>query len=705
MPDKNDKVQLLVADDDPTIALMAKMALVDFGYEVRTVDSGEAAINAVETKPPDLMLLDVLMSDISGFDVCRHIRSSSTHHMLPVIMATSLDDNNSIERAYEAGATAFVTKPINWSLLRHQLHYVMRTSRDRRKLAESEERYALAASGANDGLWDWSINEDSVYFSPRWREQLRLREGDIGNRMEAWMDRVHPDDVLGFRNELNDHLAARVAKFEIEYRVRDRDNNYRWMLCRALAIRDDEGKAYRIAGSQTDITERKRAEAQLIHDALHDSLTGLANRELLLERVDHAIRLAQRRNDYRFAVVVIDLDRFKTINDSLGHLAGDSLLCRMGERIGRHLRTSDTLARTGGDEFAILLDDIDQYADLSRLIERIRREIAQPFPLLNQQVAITASLGITLHTAAYSRSGDMLRDADIAMYRAKGLGKNRHEVFDTTMHTQIAAMLQIENDLRSAISRNEFRIYYQPIHRLEDGEIVGFEALLRWQHPSKGLLPPESYLGIAEESGLIIPIGHWVLNEATRQLREWQTTTPCIRNCYISINLSSSEFAHPDLIKQVIKALRTSGLTPDKLKLEVTETVLIENTSQATQVLDALRELGIATAIDDFGTGYSSLSYLHRFAFDALKIDRSFVRHIDQNTKSRAILRSIVRLAQNLDLTVIAEGGETEEEIDCLRDVGCLFSQGHAFSMALSPEDIQALCMAKEKSADSDTVY
>ncbi len=689
--DGDHPIRLLVADDDPAVALMAKMALKDYGYTLHTVESGEAAIEAIAATPPDLVLLDVMMTGISGFDVCRHLRMSGAHQQLPIIMATSLDDSKSIELAYEAGATAFVTKPINWFLLRHQIHYVLRASQDRAALAESEERYALAASGANDGLWDWNIRKNKVYFSPRWREQLGLRERDLNNAMEDWLERVHPDDLLGFRNELNDHLAGRVAKFEIEYRVRDAEDEYHWMLCRALAIRDDDGEAYRMAGSQTDISERKRAEAQLVHDALHDSLTGLANRELLLERITHSIRLAQRRNDYRFAVVVIDLDRFKTINDSLGHLAGDSLLCRIGERIGQHLRTSDTLARTGGDEFAILLDDIGDYADLTRLIERIRREIAQPFPLLTEEVAITASLGIALHDANYSRADDMLRDADIAMYRAKSSGKNRHEMFDTTMHTQIATMLSIENDLRAAISRQELRVYYQPIYRLDDHRVVGFEALLRWQHPTKGLLPPDAYLGIAEESGLIIPIGHWVLREATRQLAHWQETIPQMRDCYVAINLSSTEFAHPDLISQVTKALRDSGLTPDRLKLEMTETVLIENTARANRVLDALHELGVAAAIDDFGTGYSSLSYLHRFNFDVLKIDRSFVERIDREPKSREIVRTIVSLAQNLGLIVIAEGGETDGEIACLREVGCIFSQGYAFSKALAVDEIDQL--------------
>ena len=693
------QITILVVDDDPAVGMMARAGLVPHGYRVYSVTSGEVAMRHITNDPPDLILLDVILPGISGFDVCQRLRRSADSSQIPVIVITSLDDSSSIEQAYEAGATAFVTKPINWPMLRHQLQYVLRASRDRARLAESEERYALAASGANDGLWDWDINAQRVYFSPRWLEQLQLRSDDIGDRLDDWLQRIHPEDQLVFRNALNGHLAGTTSKLEVEYRIRERNGRYRWMLCRALAIRDDEGHACRIAGSQTDITGRKQAEEQLIHDALHDALTGLPNRKLLLERVLHVLKLAQRHPDYRFAVAVIDLDRFKNINDSLGHVAGDSLLRRIGERIARHLRSSDTLARIGGDEFAILFDDIGELAELARLIGRIRREISLPFALLDQNVVTTASLGIALSAPGYDHAEDMLRDADIAMYQAKALGKNRHEVFDSTMHTRMAALLQMENELRMAIMQREFRLFYQPIRHLENDAIVGFEALLRWQHPTRGLLGPQTFLSVAEETGLMIPIGQWTLREATRQLAMWHREIPEIRGTYVSVNLSSAEFAHPDLLQHVRLALHESDLGPEHLKLEVTETVLIENTAQSAKLLEELHQQGVATAIDDFGTGYSSFSYLHQFAFDALKIDRAFIHQIDRHRKSREIVRAIVTLAKNLGLEVIAEGGENSDEVSCLRDVGCEFGQGYAFSRPLPVDQITPL-LGRQAQAD-----
>lgn len=684
-------VKLLVVDDNATVALTAKMALSDFGFDVRTVNSGDVALQVLEETLPDIIVLDLILPGISGLGVCREVRNSPIGRQIPIVIATSHDDMASIETAYQEGATTFINKPINWPMLRHQLQYLLRTARDRARLAESEERYALAAAGANDGLWDWNIAEDTAYFSPRWREQLKLREADIGSRTAKWFARIHPDDQLGFHNELNAHLAGTTPKLEIEYRVRDRDDNYRWMLCRALAIRDADGNPYRIAGSQTDITERKKSEQQVLHDALHDPLTGLANRKLLLERISHAIKLARRRVDYAFAVAIFDLDRFKTINDSLGHLAGDSLLKRIGERIASHLRASDTLAHIGGDEFAVLFDDFTDFTNLDQLIERIRLEIARPFVLLEQEVATTASIGVTLSSAAYDFAEDMLRDADIAMYRAKATGKNRYQVFDSTMHTQVASMLQMESELRAAVTRHDFEIHYQPIRHINDDRVVGFEALLRWRHPTEGLLTPETFIDLAEESGLIIPIGYTVIREATRQLALWHKEMAVLHDTFIAVNLSSTQFAHPDLLQYVAEVLESSGLSAHHLRLEVTESVLMKNTHHAKQVLQDLKQLGVMTMIDDFGTGYSSFSYLHRFPFDALKIDRSFVNGLDRDDKSREIVRAIISLAHSLGLSAIAEGGETSQEIECLQSVGCELNQGFAFSRAIPADKMTQL--------------
>lgn len=693
-PVSNDKktaaVRLLVVDDDPTVLLTAQMALADHGYLLRTVGCGEEALAAAELERPDAILLDVVMPGISGFETCRRIRARMGPN-LPILVVTSLNDSASIERAYADGATAFVTKPINWPMLRHQLQFVLRASRDRARLAESEERYALAASGANDGLWDWDIGEQRLYLSPRWHQQLGLRPGEMRNDMDEWLARIHPDDRLNFRNALNAHLAGHEQKFEIEYRVRTRDAGYRWMLCRGLAIRDDARRALRIAGSQTDISARKMAEERLLHDALHDGLTGLANRQLLLERITHALKLARRRSDHRFAIAVVDLDRFRNVNDSLGHLVGDQLLCRIAERIGALLPGSDTVARISGDEFGILFEDIGDSAAAERLIESIHRDVVLPYDIEGRDIVVTASVGVVLEAASYERADHMLRDAAIALHHAKARGRNRLAVFEGEMHVEISAQLKLESELRAALARQELRVVYQPIRRLDDDRVAGFEALLRWDHPQLGLLTPDAFLGLAEETGLIIPIGQWMLREATRQLAAWQASTPLARDCYVSVNLSSSEFAHPEIREHVRNALAESGLDPSHLRLEVTETALIENVSQSARTLDALRGDGVATAIDDFGTGYASFGYLHQLSFDALKIDRVFIEHIDRDARSQAIVRAIVSLARELGLSVVAEGGENNEEVECLRAAGCEYNQGFAYARPLSPDAIGAL--------------
>ena len=677
---------VLVVDDDAAIRLIAAAALEEAGYRVSTAANGKMALEQIPQENPDLILLDVIMPERDGFSTCCELRASEWGARIPVIMITALEDSASIERAYQVGATAFVTKPINWVALCHQIQYVLRANRDHQKLAESEARYSLAARGTNDGLWDWDLKIDKVYYSPRWKEMLGYRATEIGTCVNDWLDRVLPDDAAAVRNEIQAHLQGSVETFEVEYRIRDRSGEYQWMLCRGLATQDKFGHNTRMVGSQTDISKRKAAESKLQHDALHDTLTRLANRTLLLDRIMHCINQAHRRANHLFAVVFIDLDRFKTVNDSLGHLAGDRLLQLVAERLKTDLRDGDTLARIGGDEFTLLFEDIDDLATLTRTIERIQHELAKPFHLEDNPITVTASMGIALSNTGYSRPEDVLRDADIAMYRAKALGKNRYEVFDTAMHTQVMAMMRTETELRTGLANQEFRLYYQPIVALNRDEIVGFEALIRWQHPRRGLLEPREFLDVAEETGLIVPIGRWVIEEATRQLATWRTESLGLENAYVSVNLSNREFAQHDLFDVLDKALTNSKLPARCLKFEITETVLIENMSQALRVLNKLRERGVRLSIDDFGTGYSSFNYLHRFPFDVLKIDRAFVHAIDADSRSFEMLKAMVALAHNLGLEVVAEGGETQQELELLRQIGCEFSQGYVFSEPLTPD-------------------
>lgn len=430
---------------------------------------------------------------------------------------------------------------------------------------------------------------------------------------------------------------------------------------------------------EQNIAERKKSEEQLRHNAYHDGLTNLPNRALFIDRLGCAIKRKKRHKDYLFAVLFIDLDRFKVVNDSLGHMTGDQLLIAIAKRLKSCLRSEDTVARLGGDEFAILLEDIKDVSDAKRIAKRIQEELKLPFNLDAQEVFTSTSVGIALGTTDYDKPEDLLRDADTAMYRAKALGKARYEVFDTAMHDHVVTLLQLETSLSRAFSRQEFRIHYQPIVLLETGRISGFEALVRWQHPTRGLLSPAEFISVAEETGAIIPIGYWVLREACLQMRSWQLQFP-EKPLSISVNLSSKQFSHPDLIKCISQTLQETSLDARSLKLEITESAIMENSESATAMMKQLRDLEVELHIDDFGTGYSSLSYLHRFPVDVLKIDRSFISRMNISDQKAEIVRTIATLARNLGIEATAEGVETAEQMAQLRLLQCKYGQGYFFS-------------------------
>ena len=561
-------------------------------------------------------------------------------------------------------------------------------------LRESEERYALAARGANDGLWDWNLATNEVYYSPRWKSMLGWTDTEVGSTPDDWLGRVHAEDVERVRNDVAGHVAGYAPHLESEHRIRHRDGHYVWVLCRGVAVRDASGKPYRMAGSMTDITDRKNTEQQLLHDAFHDALTNLPNRALFTDLLTRSLGRARRRIDYRFAVLFIDLDRFKVVNDSLGHSIGDELLKALTRRIERCVRPGDTVARLGGDEFTILVDDIGDASDATRVADRIQHELAQPFNLSGHEVFTSASIGIALSASGYQAADDLLRDADIAMYRAKALGKARYEVFDTQMHARARALLELETDLRRAAERGEFRLHYQPLVTLETGRITGFEAVVRWQHPVHGLIGPAAFIPIAEETGLIIPIGKWVLREACRQMRVWQDRYPSL-DLTVSVNLSGKQFAQPGLVEEIDAALKETGLEPRRLRIEITESVVMENAAQAMAMIDQLRALKVKIDVDDFGTGYSSLSYLQRFSLDHLKIDRSFVSNIGTDQGENAeIVRTIVTLAHHLGMDAVAEGVETADQLALLREVGCQLVQGYLFAKPLDEADADRLLAA-----------
>ena len=549
-------------------------------------------------------------------------------------------------------------------------------------MRESEERYMLAARGANDGLWDWNMKSNDIYYSSRWKSMLGFKEGEIKNNPAEWLDRIHPDDRMHVETEIAAHINGHTPNLQSEHRIMHKNGTYRWVLVRGLAVRDAILNTYRMAGSITDITERKMTEEQLIFDALHDALTGLPNRVLFMDRLTHAVDREKRKSNELFAVIFLDMDRFKVLNDSLGHTAGDKLLVAISQRLKEGLRPGDTIARLGGDEFAILLEDLKDVKEAIQISERVLEKLRLTFDLDGQEIFATASLGIALSSKEYENPEYLLRDADIAMYQAKANGCNRYEVFDNSMYDNAVARLQLETDLRQAMNQEEFRLHYQPIISMKTGKITGVEGLIRWQHPLKGLINPDEFIPTAEETGLIVTIGEWVISEAAHQLSRWQKIFPFDPPLTVSVNISSKQLL-PTLVKHIKDVLGKTGLDPGSLILEITESILMESAEMVAPLLLQLKGLGVKLYIDDFGTGYSSLSYLHGFPVDVLKIDRSFIARIGSNGDNLEIVKAIVTLAHSLDMKVIAEGVETEEQLEKLKKLGCEYIQGFFYSKPL----------------------
>lgn len=560
------------------------------------------------------------------------------------------------------------------------------------RLRESEERYALAARGANDVLWDWNLTTNTLYLSPRWWSLLSLPDDHaIAQKPDEWLRRVHPEDLDDLQVKVAAHLQGASPHLEHEHRLKRHDGEWVWVLCRGIAVRDEEGNATRVAGSMTDITQRKRTEQQLHHDAFHDGLTGLPNRALFTTLLQRTIGRAIRSRQRRYAVLFLDLDRFKVVNDSLGHAHGDDLLISMARRLETCVRPGDTVARLGGDEFAVLLDDIVDAGDATRVADRIERELQEPFRLGDHEVFTSASIGIAFGGPHYAKPEEVIRDADLAMYRAKSQGKGRYEVFDRKMHEHAMTLLRLETDLRHALELGEFRVLYQPIVALKSNKITGLEALVRWEHPQRGLLGPPEFVPLAEETGLIVPLGKWVLREACRQIRIWQDRFPCDPPLTVSVNLSPRQFQQAEFAASVLTILEEAKLDPRSLKLEITEGLLMENPQANAAVIHDLTQAGVQVLIDDFGTGYSSLSYLHRFRVDALKIDRSFVTEMEGKNENIEIVKTIVTLARSLGMSVVAEGVETEGQQKYLSELECEEVQGYLFSQAVDAATIEQL--------------
>ena len=561
-------------------------------------------------------------------------------------------------------------------------------------LRRSEQRYALAASAANDGLWDWDLKTDEVYYSPRWKAALGYAGHEIGSSSSEARDRIHAEDRPHFEQVLWQHLQGRTPHFEAEYRMRHRDGTYRWMLGRGVSVRDKDGQAVRIAGSQADITSRKEAEIKLLHEVLHDSLTGLPNRAHFLKELDRLIT-EKNQTDRDFALMFLDLDYFKHINDSLGHHVGDQFLVAVTGRIKSILRPSDMLARVGGDEFAIAVQDVKQVADVTHIADRVQEALSHVIVAGGTEILVTVSIGITMVTQKGKTADGLIREADTAMYRAKATGKGRRKVFDSTLQAQSLQRISCERMLRQALPRGELFVHYQPIVSLETGRISACEALVRWQHPERGMVLPGEFIPVAEESGLINPIGEWVLQQACRQVVAWNRENPT--DIRMAVNVSLRQCAFGNLSGVVGRILKETGLEPGSLQLEITESSLMENPDDLLEQMIELYAKGVQFSLDDYGTGYSSLTYVRRLPVRTLKIGESSAREVVADPEGAALASGLISLGRNLGLQVIGEGVETVKQLDFFQSEGCHEVQGHLFSRAVDPAAFAELLASDEQ--------
>ncbi len=683
-------VHILLVEDSPSDADFLKEILSrsQSRYDVTCVDRVGLA-TAVLKGPSlvDLVLLDFSLPDSEGIDTFEKIQAVASR--LPIIVLTSTKDDALASTAVSKGAQDYLIKwEVDLDLMERAIRYAMARKTAEEALRESEERYALAVQGANDGLWDWDLRSDRIYFSPRYAGMLGWQGSNHPSTAADWFATVHSEDLPVVQEAITAHLDGGTPHFTIEYRSRHRDGSYRWIQARALAVRDQAGRPYRMAGSLTDITGRKRVEEELAYSAFHDPLTGLPNRALFLDRLGQLMAQSRRRAGYSYAVFFMDLDRFKNINDSLGHNVGDRLLIAIAHSLQAFVRHGDTIARLGGDEFAMLANDVGGEPDLSRIAERLLDRLKAPYRVGEHEIFTSASVGIACGGAHYKHPDEILRDADTAMYRAKARGKACYELFDGTMHHRAVALLALETDLRRALDRKEFVIQFQPIVDIRKRKVQSFEALVRWRHPTRGLLLPCDFIAVAEETGIIVPIGIWVLTESCRYAHEWQKYHP---TAAVSVNLSPRELQQANIVETVAGVIQSTKISPSTLILELTEGALSEDPAGVGEKLVRLRALGVKVYIDDFGTGYSSLSHLQRLPCDTLKIDRSFVGRLGTEKGSGEIVHAIVSLARNLGMHVVAEGIETRQQLEALRKLGCELGQGFWFSAPLEPEAVMAL--------------
>jgi PAS domain S-box-containing protein len=688
--------QILVVDDDCAIRSLVRDTLEAEGFLVSEAADGPTALACIESKRPDLLVLDVEMPGVDGFDVCRALRDRYGMESTPILIATSSLDRESIERAYEVGASDFMTKPFNWPLLVHRVRYLIRENRNLYRVQYSKASLSNAQRIARVGSWEWNTETNEMEWSDEVFRILGVDPAKVEVGYECFRSRVHPGDREFVEAQIREALLLSVG-FAVEHRMLRPDGDVRFVRQQGEFVTDDRRPGAWVSGTVQDVTEQQQAQDRIRHLANYDSLTGLANRRLFKERLERAITHAAA-NGSLVALLFLDLDQFKRINDTLGHSAGDQLLRAVSDRLRDRVRGSDVVgrpegeddpdppvSRLGGDEFTVLLSQISDPEDAGDVAKRILDALPEPITVDGHEIWTTASIGIAIYPMDGEDVESLLKHADTAMYHAKERQRNSYHFFSKSMNAALVRKLSLESRLRNSLQNEEFRLHYQPRLDLRTGRVIGMEALIRWEHPDLGVVSPKEFIPVTEEAGLITEIGSWVLYKACAQTKAWQDAGQ--RCMCVSVNVSSRQFSYCDIRETVGKALRDTGLDPHHLELEITESVIIRDDEATALMLRDLRAMGVRVALDDFGTGYSSLSYLTRFPLDTLKMDLAFIRDVASDPSAAGVVTGVIAMAHSLSLMVVAEGVDSEDQAKVLRDMDCDQVQGFLYAGALPPEE------------------
>jgi len=675
---------VLLVDDEPDERLLIRRELESAGMRVHECNSGKDALESLNQFTPSVILLDVKMPGIDGIEVCREIRLSAALKEIPILMLTGMDGLDYIRRAFDAGATDFITKTMDLGLVSQRVKYALRNSMDTRDLHVWKRQMKQVQRVAKIGYWQLNAADYRVNLSEEALRLFAIEPSSFDGTFSGFLNIVHVTERENVKSAVDAALFS-DSKLNIDFRTVVKNGEEFYVNLQGEVITNEDGEPVSMMGVVQDITERKKVETSMQHQALYDSLTDLCNRRMFQDRLTQAMTTAQREEKL-LALCFFDLDNFKMINDNLGHAVGDELLKSVAKRLRSTMRQGDIVARISGDEFAIAIEGLNNVDELEKIVEKVRFRLSQPYRIRGHKVYTSASIGVALYPLDSANRETMLRNADAAMYRAKELGGNCYCYYTYDMNDKARRHLEMEKNLRKALGQDELCLFYQPQFDAQTNEIVGVEALLRWDHPEYGMLPPSKFLSIAEDSGLIFSIGKWVLTKACQDLRRWHSLG--LRNLQLALNMSSRQFMQEGILENITSVLKQAMVDPKYVCIEITENVAMKNIAGAIELLKQLKSLGLQTAIDDFGAGHSSMNLLQKLPVDTLNIDRSFIMRIADREKDGNAARGIIALAHSLGLKVAAEGVETRTQAEFLRNQNCDVLQGYYFSHPIPAEEM-----------------